>query len=61
MSKNRKKIETVQFLSHYLKGIINKKAVMDRKKPRLVKVGKLLAKINKLIFEQKVENKKIFS
>ncbi|KAL6428715.1 hypothetical protein ACFW04_007946 [Cataglyphis niger] len=54
-SKNRKRIETVQFLSHYLKKAINKKAIMNKKKPKLVEVGKLLAKINKLIFEQKVK------
>lgn len=56
-SKNRKKIETVQFLSHYLKRAINKKAIMNKKKPKLVEIGKLLAKINKLIFEQKVEQR----
>lgn len=30
---------------------------MNKKKPKLVEVGKLLAKINKLIFEQKVEQR----
>lgn len=55
MSKNRRKIQTVQFLSYYLKTTLDKKAVMNRKKPVLVKMTKLMAIINKLIFEQKVK------
>ncbi|XP_025271024.1 telomerase reverse transcriptase-like isoform X2 [Camponotus floridanus] len=56
MSKNRRKIQTVQFLRYYLKPILEKKAVMNRdKKPVLVKMTKLTNIINKLIFKQKVE------
>ncbi|CAL1681886.1 unnamed protein product [Lasius platythorax] len=55
MSRNRRNIETVQFLSHYLKETISKKAVISKKKPILVKIRRLVAKINKLIFEQKVK------
>lgn len=59
MSRNRRNIETVQFLSHYLRETISKKAVINKKKPKLVKIRKLVAKIKKLIFEQKVEQKDI--
>lgn len=55
MSKNRRKIQTVQFLSYYLKAILNKKAVMNKNKPVLLKMTKLMAIINKLIFKQKVK------
>lgn len=57
MSKNRRKIQTVQFLSYYLKAILNKKAVMNKNKPVLLKMTKLMAIINKLIFKQKVRIK----
>ncbi|XP_072764366.1 telomerase reverse transcriptase-like [Anoplolepis gracilipes] len=55
ISKNKKKKETVQFLPQYLKKAINEKAVMNKRKPMLVGLRKLVAKINKLIFEHKVK------
>ncbi|XP_029169777.1 telomerase reverse transcriptase-like [Nylanderia fulva] len=52
--RNGKLKQTVQFLPFYLRRAIGKKAIMNKKR-KLVKLTKLVRKINKLIFDQKVK------
>lgn len=54
MFKNKKKKETVQFVN--LKKSMNANNIMaNKEKPKLIRITKLLPKIKKLIFQQKVK------